>query len=100
MPRTTLFIISAAIANEHHIIQLDRASAHIAKGVHPPKNVVLLFQPSHAPELNPIERLWEHLKDSLSWQLFEDLDELRHLVREGCGQKRLVKHTSRQRQQL
>jgi transposase len=73
---------SQQYANEYHIVQLDRASAHIAKGVHPPKNVVLLFQPSHAPELNPIQRLWEHLKDSLSWQLFEDLDELRHLVRE------------------
>lgn len=69
-------------ANEYHIIQLDRASAHIAKNIQPPKNVVLLFQPSHAPELNPIERLWEHLKDSLSWQLFENLDELRYKVRE------------------
>ncbi|OWY69961.1 hypothetical protein B7486_18555 [cyanobacterium TDX16] len=69
-------------ANESHIIQLDRASAHIAKSVRPPDNVVLLFQPSHAPELNPIERLWEHLKDSLSWELFENLDELRHKVRE------------------
>jgi hypothetical protein len=73
-------------ANEYHIVQLDRASAHIAKSVHPPENVVLLFQPSHAPELNPIERLWEHLQDSLSWELFENLDELRHTLRKSLEQ--------------
>lgn len=73
-------------ANEYHIIQLDRASAHMAKAVHPPKNVVLLFQPSHAPELNPIERLWEHLKNSLTWTLFKELDELRHQVRKRLEQ--------------
>ncbi len=58
--------------------------------------MVLFFQPAHcqatfwgedspqklAPELNPIERLWEHLKSFLSWDLFSNLDELRAKVRQ------------------
>jgi len=41
-----------------------------------PENIILLFQPAHCPELNPIERLWEHLKDCF-WQLFNNLDALK-----------------------
>jgi len=45
-----------------------------------PENIIL-FQPAHCPELNPIERLWEHLKDCLAWQLFNNLDALKVTVR-------------------
>ncbi len=47
-----------------------------------PPNIVLLFQPSHSPELNPIERLWEHLKGQLRWQVFKDLKHLQERVSE------------------
>jgi len=30
-----------------------------------PENIVLLFQPSYSPEVNPIERLWLELKKQL-----------------------------------
>jgi putative transposase len=46
-----------------HVIQLDQGSLHTAKRLQLPDNVVLLFQPPHSPQLNPIERLWQHLKD-------------------------------------
>ncbi len=35
---------------------------------------------SLAPELNPIERVWEYLKQELKWELFEDLDNLPTIV--------------------
>ena len=60
-----------------HIWQLDNGSFHKAKRLKVPDNILLLFQPSHCPELNPIERLWEHLKGLLSWALFNNLDALR-----------------------
>ena len=60
-----------------HILQLDTGSFHKAKRLKVPDNILLLFQPSHCPELNPIERLWEHLKGLLSWALFSNLDALR-----------------------
>lgn len=32
--------------------------------------------PAYSPELNPVELVWSHLKDSLKNQVFTDLDEL------------------------
>ena len=63
-----------------HVIQLDNGSLHTAKKLQLPDNVVLLFQPPHSPQLNPIERLWQHLKDPLSWQIFNRLDDLREAI--------------------
>jgi transposase len=41
-----------------------------------------MFQPAHSPETNPIERVWQHLKRGLRWQLPKTLDELRLLIRQ------------------
>ena len=41
-----------------------------------PDNIQLLFQPPYSPELNPIERLWQFIKDKLAWQLWTDLEQL------------------------
>jgi transposase len=45
-----------------------------------PDNILLVFQPAHAPELNPIERLWQHLKSKLAWNLYDSLDQLREAL--------------------
>lgn len=63
------------------IIQLDQAGAHKAKRLQIPANIILMFQPSHSPETNPIERVWQHLKLGLRWKLPKNLDELRLLMR-------------------
>lgn len=77
-----LHLFAQHYPHEFHIWHLERASAHIAKRVQPPANVLLLFQPSHCPQLNPIERLWQHLKDSVSWELFADVPALKTTVRQ------------------
>ena len=41
---------------------LDNAPAHVAKAVRVPRNVALLPLPSYSPELNPVERLWLHVR--------------------------------------
>ena len=71
-----------AYPEDLHIIQLDNGPLHTAKKLQIPPNIVLLFQPSHSPELNPIERLWEHLKGQLRWQVFKDLKHLQERVSE------------------
>lgn len=62
------------------IIQLDQAGCHRAKRLQIPDNIILLFQPSHAPETNPIERVWQHLKQGLRWKLPKSLEQLQGLI--------------------
>lgn len=71
-----------AYPEDLHIIQLDNGPLHKAKKLQVPPNIVLLFQPAHSPELNPIERLWEHLKGQLKWQVFRGLKHLQERVSE------------------
>ena len=62
------------------ILQVDNGLFHKAKRLQIPENVILFFQPPYSPELNPIERVWEHLKQDLKWELFENLDHLQNKV--------------------
>ncbi len=63
--------------DELYIIQVDNAPCHTSKKLTIPQNVIRLFQPPYCPEVNPIERLWEYVKELLSWQLFDSLDDLK-----------------------
>lgn len=72
-----LELFSQAYPSDLHIIQLDNGPSHQAKDLVIPENIILLFQPSHCPQVNPIERLWKAIKDELKWVVFDDLDDLR-----------------------
>uniref|UniRef100_UPI0015E16256 transposase n=1 Tax=Pseudanabaena sp. BC1403 TaxID=2043171 RepID=UPI0015E16256 len=52
-----------------------------AKRLRLPSNIILIFQPAHSPELNPIERVWLYLKQGLRFTLPKNMDELRLLVK-------------------
>ncbi|MBW4528357.1 MAG: IS630 family transposase [Phormidium tanganyikae FI6-MK23] len=65
-----------------NILQVDNGAFHKAKSLRIPDNVILLFQPAYCPELNPIERLWLHLKKDLRWNFFKDITELQTKVDE------------------
>lgn len=77
---TFLELFSEAYSEEIQILQLDNAPSHTSENLVVPENVILLFQPPYTPEVNPIERLWEHLKSFLKWMNFEHLDKLRDEV--------------------
>lgn len=66
-----------AFAAEHprtfNVLILDNAKAHHARDLKLPANVALIFQPPYAPEVNPTERVWLYVKDSLAWRCFDDL---------------------------
>lgn len=68
-----------------HIIQLDNGGFHNSLNLNLPENVILLFQPAYSPEVNPIERLWEYLKEQLKWQTFDNLENLREAVDKSLG---------------
>ena len=65
-------------SNEVHIIQLDNAPVHTAQKLVVPDNVILLFQPPYCPELNPIERVWQYIKQQLKNLLFTSLDDVKY----------------------
>jgi transposase len=63
-----------------NILQVDNGRFHKGKDLILPENIILLFQPPYCPELNPIERLWEHIKAALKWTSFKTLAQLQTKV--------------------
>ena len=56
---------------------MDRAGWHRSKSLEIPKNITIFFLPPYSPELNPVERLWLHLKQNvLHNKMFESLEKL------------------------
>jgi hypothetical protein len=75
-----LNLVSAQFKEDVLIIQLDNGAFHKAKRLIVPRNIILLFQPPHCPESNPIEQIWQYLKHQLRWTLPKNLEQLRQLL--------------------
>ena len=71
---------SQAFPDTLNLVQMDNGSFHKSTTLQLPANVLPIFQPAHSPELNPIERLWQHIKQGLAWEQCQTLDELRQKV--------------------
>ncbi len=71
---------STAYPGSLNILQVDNGRFHKGRNLMVPENIILLFQPPYCPELNPIERLWEHLKADLKWASFKTLPQLQSKV--------------------
>jgi hypothetical protein len=70
---------------EYFVIMLvDGAGWHRSQGLSIPENIRLIQQPSHSPELNPVEHLWEELREKhLPNKAFKSLDAVEHALCEG-----------------
>lgn len=77
---------SKAYPDSLNILQVDNGRFHKGKDLVVPENVILLFQPPYCPELNPVERLWEHLKADLKWASFKTLAQLQTKVDQILGE--------------
>ncbi len=44
------------------MLLLDRAGWHTTAKLEVPKNITPIFLPSRAPELNPVENVWQYLR--------------------------------------
>lgn len=71
-----------AYPEDIHIIQVDQGTFHSCELLDVPDSVILLFQPAHSPQVNPIERLWKEIKKYFRWQSFDALDELRAVLKQ------------------
>jgi transposase len=77
-----IFVDEFAKAFPHtlNLLLLDNGSFHKAEALQLTDNIVTIFFPPYAPELNPIERLWRDIKDRLARDLPDTLDELSEWV--------------------
>jgi hypothetical protein len=53
----------AVPAGTHAALVLDGAGWHVSEDLAVPPNLTLVPLPPYSPELNPVERVWEYLRD-------------------------------------
>ena len=81
-----LDVLSQELGSDMALMQMDQASAHQALALSCPENIIPIFQPSHSPQLNPMERLWEFIKRQFKGESFSHLNQLRQRVQHELAQ--------------
>jgi transposase len=74
--------LSLQLGEDIALIHMAQAGAHITAELSWPENLIPVCQPSHSPELNPIERVWEYIKQQLVGEVFTTLDQLRERLKQ------------------
>ncbi len=61
----------------HAVLLLDRAGWHTTGALAVPKNITMILLPSRAPELNPVENIWQYLRQNwLSNRVFDTYEDI------------------------
>ncbi len=61
----------------HAVLILDQAGWHLSPKLPVPANITLLPLPPRAPELNPVENLWQFMRDNwLSNRVFASYNDI------------------------
>ena len=59
------------------LLVMDGAGWHKSKDLNVPKNIEIIYLPPYSPELNPVERLWQYIKDDvIRNKVYKTLNEL------------------------
>ena len=59
----------------HAVLIMDRAAWHATSKLVIPINIIPILLPSRAPELNPVENIWQYMRPNwLSTRVFENSD--------------------------
>jgi hypothetical protein len=80
-PAMQLFLEELSQQFKHYrlVLVMDQAAWHRSRELGEFENIRILFQPSHSPELNPVEHLWEHIREKYlrneSWSSMEELEQ-------------------------
>lgn len=85
---TIMSIFLQYIANvypDHFLIMiLDKAGWHNARELKVPEKMKIVFLPPYSPELNPMEHIWDHLRENYFSNIaFDSLDEVENTLCEG-----------------
>jgi transposase len=70
--------ISQAVApGAHAVVLLDQAGWHLSRRLVVPPNITLMPLPAKAPELNPVENVWQFLRENwLSNRVFRSYEDI------------------------
>ena len=82
--------IAATVAPAAHAILLvDQAGWHLSTRLLVPANITIILLPPKCPELNPVENVWQFMRDNwLSNRIFKSYDESRRPLLCGMEQAR------------
>ena len=58
-------IAQAVAPGAHAVLLLDQAGWHVSRKLKVPANITLVPLPAKAPELNPVENIWQFIRDNL-----------------------------------
>jgi transposase len=83
--------ISERYFNERVVMVFDGAGWHKSKRLSVPENIKLLSLPAYSPELNPVENIWEELREKYFHnRTFASLDAVEEQLL--CGLSHLESH--------
>jgi len=70
--------ISQAVAQgAHAVLLMDQAGWHSSAKLAVPDNITIVLFPSRSPELNPVENVWQFMRDNwLSNRVFTSYDDI------------------------
>lgn len=69
------------LKGEPAIIVMDGAGWHKSKDLKIPDSISIMYLPPYSPELNPVERLWLHIKQrTIKNKIYDCLDDLENAV--------------------
>jgi putative transposase len=78
--------VSQTFADSFIVMQVDQASWHRSKELVIPANMRLIEQPAYSPEVNPVEHVWEELREKyLHNRAFPSLEPLIEVLCQGLN---------------
>ncbi len=67
--------VSQTFSGYFIVMQVDQASWHQAKALVVPENIRLIKQPPYSPEVNPVEHIWDDIREKYFHnRVFSSLD--------------------------
>jgi len=69
------WVLVSLTARAHAVVLMDRAGGHTTDKLELPANLTIILLPSRSPELNPVENVWQYLRQNwLSNWVFSTYD--------------------------
>jgi transposase len=76
--------VSQEFSSYFIVMQVDQAGWHLSQDLVIPENIRFIYQPAYSPELNPVEHLWEELRENKFYnRCYTSLDKVMQDICEG-----------------